>query len=42
MANWSAAVLRNGLGRYAEALAVAESATEETYSPLTHSWFCLN
>jgi DNA-binding CsgD family transcriptional regulator len=30
MANWSAAVLRNGLGRYAEALAAAESATEET------------
>jgi len=35
MANWSAAVLRNGLGRYAEALAVAEPATEETYSPLS-------
>jgi DNA-binding CsgD family transcriptional regulator/tetratricopeptide (TPR) repeat protein len=35
MANWSAAVLHNGLGRYAEALAVAESATEETYSPLS-------
>jgi DNA-binding CsgD family transcriptional regulator len=34
MANWSAAVLGNGLGRYAEALAVAELATEETYSPL--------
>jgi len=26
MANWAAAVLRNGLGRYAEALAVAEPA----------------
>jgi DNA-binding CsgD family transcriptional regulator len=35
MANWSAAVLYNGLGRYAEALAVAEPATEETYSPLS-------
>ena len=35
MANWSAAVLRNGLGRYAEALAVADPATEETYSPLS-------
>jgi DNA-binding CsgD family transcriptional regulator len=35
MANWSAAVLRNGLGRYAEALAVAEPAAEETYSPLS-------
>ena len=35
MANWSAAVLRNGLGRYAEALAVAEPAIEETYSPLS-------
>jgi DNA-binding CsgD family transcriptional regulator len=35
MANWSAAVLGNGLGRYAEALAVAEPATEETYSPLS-------
>ena len=33
MANWSAAVLHNGLGRYAEALAVAEPATEETYHP---------
>ncbi len=35
MADWSAAVLHNGLGRYAEALAVAEPATEETYSPLS-------
>jgi DNA-binding CsgD family transcriptional regulator len=35
MANWSAAVLHNGLGRYAEALAVAEPATEETFSPLS-------
>ena len=35
MANWSAAVLHNGLGRYAEALAAAEPATEETYSPLS-------
>jgi ATP/maltotriose-dependent transcriptional regulator MalT len=35
MANWAAAVLHNGLGRYAEALAVAEPAAEETYSPLS-------
>ena len=35
MANWAAAVLHNGLGRYAEALAAAEPATEETYSPLS-------
>jgi len=34
LANWSAAVLHNGLGRYAEALAEAEPATEETYTPL--------
>jgi len=38
MANWSEAVLCNGLGRYAEALAVAEPATEETYSPLGTQW----
>ena len=38
LANWSAAVLRNGLGHYAEALAVAEPATEETYSPLGTQW----
>jgi DNA-binding CsgD family transcriptional regulator len=35
LANFSAAVLHNGLGRYADALAVAESATEDTYQPLT-------
>jgi DNA-binding CsgD family transcriptional regulator len=35
LANWAAAVLHNGLGHYAEALAVAEPATEETYSPLS-------
>jgi DNA-binding CsgD family transcriptional regulator len=35
MVNWSEAVLYNGLGRYAEALAVAEPATQETYSPLS-------
>jgi DNA-binding CsgD family transcriptional regulator len=35
MAGWSEAVLRNGLGRYAEALAVAEPATEESYLPLS-------
>jgi DNA-binding CsgD family transcriptional regulator len=32
-ANWSEAVLSNGLGRYAEALAVAEPATEEIRLP---------
>ena len=32
-ANWSEAVLSNGLGRYAEALAVAEPASEETRLP---------
>jgi len=32
-ANWSEAVLSNGLGQYAEALAVAEPATEETRLP---------
>jgi hypothetical protein len=35
MTDWSEAVLRNGLGRYAEALAVAEPATEESYLPLS-------
>jgi enhancing lycopene biosynthesis protein 2 len=35
MANWARAVLHNGLGRYAEALAVAQPATEETYQPLS-------
>jgi DNA-binding CsgD family transcriptional regulator len=35
LVNWSAAVLHNGLGRYAEALAVVEPTTEETYQPLT-------
>ncbi len=34
MANWSAAVLHNGLGHYAEALAAAEPAIGETYLPL--------
>jgi DNA-binding CsgD family transcriptional regulator len=33
--NWSEAVLRNGLGRYAEALAVAEPAAEEVFLPLS-------
>jgi len=37
-ANWSEAVLRNGLGRYAQALAVAEPATGETYQPLATAW----
>ena len=35
LANWAAAVLHNGLGHYAEALAAAEPATEETYQPLS-------
>jgi DNA-binding CsgD family transcriptional regulator len=35
MASWATAVLHNGLGRYAEALAVAQPATEETYQPLS-------
>jgi DNA-binding CsgD family transcriptional regulator len=34
LASWSEAVLRNGLGRYAEALAVLEPAAEPAYSPL--------
>jgi DNA-binding CsgD family transcriptional regulator len=32
--DWATAVLHNGLGRYAEALAAAMPATEETYQPL--------
>jgi ATP/maltotriose-dependent transcriptional regulator MalT len=35
MSSWSAAVLHNGLGHYAEALAAAEPAAEETYLPLS-------
>jgi DNA-binding CsgD family transcriptional regulator len=34
LADWAAAVLHNGLGHYAEALAAAEPATEESYQPL--------
>jgi DNA-binding CsgD family transcriptional regulator len=34
LVSWAAAVLHNGLGHYAEALAAAERATEETYQPL--------
>jgi DNA-binding CsgD family transcriptional regulator len=34
LASWAAAVLHNGLGHYAEALAAAEPATGETYQPL--------
>jgi DNA-binding CsgD family transcriptional regulator len=34
LADWGAAVLHNGLGHYAEALAAAEPATEETHQPL--------
>jgi len=35
LASWAAAVLHNGLGHYAEALAAAEPATERTYQPLS-------
>jgi DNA-binding CsgD family transcriptional regulator len=34
LASWAAAVLHNGLGHYAEALAAAEPVTEENYQPL--------
>jgi hypothetical protein len=34
LASWAEAVLHNGLGHYAEALAAAEPATEETCQPL--------
>ena len=37
-ANWSEAVLNNGLGQYAEALAVAEPAAEETCLPYITQW----
>jgi DNA-binding CsgD family transcriptional regulator len=35
MANWATAVLHIGLGHYAEALAVAVPAAEETYQPMS-------
>ena len=35
LVGWAAAVLHNGLGHYAEALAAAEPATEETHQPLS-------
>jgi DNA-binding CsgD family transcriptional regulator len=35
LASWAAAVLHNGLGHYADALAAAEPATGETYLPLS-------
>jgi len=34
LADWAEAVLHNGLGRYADALAVAEPVTRENYQPL--------
>ena len=34
LASWAAAVLHNGLGHYAEALAAAEPVTAENYQPL--------
>ena len=37
-ANWSEAVLSNGLGRYEQALAVAEPASEETRLPYITQW----
>ncbi|HUK72626.1 MAG TPA: LuxR C-terminal-related transcriptional regulator [Streptosporangiaceae bacterium] len=37
-AKWSEAVLNNGLGQYAEALAVAERAAEETCLPYITQW----
>jgi DNA-binding CsgD family transcriptional regulator len=37
-ANWSEAVLNNGLGRYAEALAAAEPATGESCLPYITQW----
>jgi DNA-binding CsgD family transcriptional regulator len=37
-AHWSAAVLHNGLGRYAEALAAAEPATGDTCLPYITQW----
>jgi DNA-binding NarL/FixJ family response regulator len=38
LANWAAAVLRNGLGRYAEALAGAEAAAAESYRSVSTQW----
>jgi DNA-binding CsgD family transcriptional regulator len=38
MANWSEAVLSNGLGHYAEALTVAEQATGEACLPYITQW----
>lgn len=35
MANWAAATLYNGLGRYGEALAAAQTAADETYQPMS-------
>ena len=35
LASWAAAVLHNGLGHYAKALAAAEPAAEEAYQPLS-------
>jgi DNA-binding CsgD family transcriptional regulator len=37
-ARWSEAVLRNGLGQYAQALAVAEPVSSEAYSSLSTRW----
>jgi DNA-binding CsgD family transcriptional regulator len=38
LANWAAAVLRNGLGRYAEAMAAAEAAAAESYRSVSTQW----
>ncbi|MGW2706948.1 ATP-binding protein [Streptomyces sp. NPDC001340] len=37
-AHWTEAVLRNGLGQYAEAVAAAERAVDETYLPQITWW----
>jgi DNA-binding CsgD family transcriptional regulator len=37
-ANWAAAVLYNGLGRYAEALSAAEDAVEQAGPPVIAGW----
>ena len=38
MAHWAPAVLHNGLGRYADALAAAQQAAEEKYAPFSATW----
>jgi DNA-binding CsgD family transcriptional regulator len=38
LASWMTAVLHNGLGHYADALAAAEPAADEVYSPALGTW----